>query len=81
MLHLHIGLRLGDININFFEQFTSERCVGLFAGFDFTTGKFPQSALIQMIGAALVDPEVMDSEQLSKELLEAGLIDPKLLDS
>ncbi len=57
-----------------FRPFCSQRCQQI----DF--GGWAQESFA-ISGAALVDPEVMDSEQLSKELLEAGLIDPKLLDS
>ena len=56
-----------------FRPFCSQRCQQI----DF--GGWAQESFA-ISGAALVDPELMDSEQLSKQLLEAGLIDPKLLE-
>jgi len=57
-----------------FRPFCCQRCQQIDFG-----GWAQESFAIK--GAALIDPEVMDSDQLAQELLNARMIDPDLLDS
>ena len=52
MLDLHIGFSRFNLNIQFFEKLSSKGRFRTFVSFYFTAGKLPETALMQMIGAA-----------------------------